>query len=175
MTNKEKLHFTEDRIIIFKGNTYPFKDWFKENGAKYHPLFGWYFSTYPDVYPNELVPEELYWESIVLADGDTLKPRDEIQKIVDEIRFDPSSSEFVGKIGESITINVFVDTVKEYTTQFGNCAYHRMHDEKGNEFVWTATSKMLKANQSYTLKARIKEHRTFRNTKQTVIYYCQEV
>ena len=171
MTNKEKLGFTNGYIVIFKGNTYPFKDWFKEQGARYNQFFGWYFASMPEKYPNELTPIKLPWETISYPDEDALKSTDEIKKVIDGIRFESSSSEFVGKIGNRINLEIFVDKVIPITGEF-NKLLHLMHDNKNNEIIWFSSGKELAAGRVYNLKARVKEHRTYQNRKQTVINYC---
>ena len=43
-SQKSVLGFDNGYITIFKGETYDYKDWFKEHGARYTRYWGWGFA-----------------------------------------------------------------------------------------------------------------------------------
>ena len=52
---------------------------------------------------------------------------------------------------------------------------HILHDSDENVYVWTTGSKNFKAGSVITLKMKVKEHKDYNGTKQTVVWYCKEV
>ena len=83
----------------------------------------------------------------------------------------PSSSDYLGKVGDKVTINVVSSKVL-YTK--GGYAYnspdtyvYRLLDNNGNAIIWSTTNELK--DEPMTIKATIKGLKEFRNEKQTVI------
>ena len=177
-SEKDKLGFTNGYITIFKGNTYPHKDWLKENGARFSKLFNWSFPSgvdWPqDELPEDLTPITVSWESVSL--NDTLLPENEIINYINSLRYEPSKSEYVGEVGDRITMPFTVKKTMTFDSYFGGIStMHIMEDESGNVFVWTTTSKAFPEGKEILLCGTIKEHKEYRGTKQTVLTRCKEV
>ena len=86
------IKFENDSIIIFKGNTYPHLSWFRNSGATYNPLFGWFFQKMEDLpvdYPDELEPLVLPVADITNSAG-VLKTDQEIKEVVESLLYPAS-------------------------------------------------------------------------------------
>lgn len=176
-TQKEALGFAKDGYItIFKGNTYEVKDWFKENGAKYTKMWGWSFGEFaamPSELPEGVESVQLSWEVVGNEDG-SLKVDSEIQAAIENLIYDESPSEFQGEIGDKIEVDLFVRTVKEIDGYYGTSTLYQLEDEDGNVYIWITTSTRisLQSGNWYTIKGTVKNHKTYRNTKQTILTRC---
>ena len=168
---KEKLGFINDYIIIFKGNTYPLKDWFKSEGAKYHAIWGWSFAAERSFYPEGITPIKLYWNDI--AEDGYLKPDYKITEHVNSLKYDASPSVYQGSIGETLrrklTLTKTISVKGYYDTYI-----YLFEDENKNIFLWSTGKKdELTDGGTYLIRGRVKEHSLYRNCQQTVINYCR--
>ena len=166
---KEVLGFSKGYITIFKGDTYPHKDWFKMSSARYARYWGWYFVSeeeLPSNIPEGIEPVKLYWEK-VSKDDETILPEDQIRKIVDEIIFDPSPSQYFGTLGTRYQLDLTVKKVVQVESAYGISNIHTMEDVDKNVFVWATTSRTLTPNVTYHMTAGIKDHKEYQNTHRT--------
>lgn len=174
-TQKEALGFTNGYITIFKGDTYANIEWYRNSSARFAKSWGWYFISteeVPEDVPNE--PIKLMWEDIGNENG-TLKNDTEVRNAVEALIYEPSVSEYQGHIGERIEITVKVNGLYRSESNFGSMYnMHIMNDENGNEFVWTTTSKCWPIGEVKTIRGTVKEFRTYKGTKQTVLTRCVE-
>lgn len=175
-TQKEVLGFEKGYITIFKGDTYLAKDWFKEQGARYTRFWGWYFLSTMEV-PTEL-PEgieaiRLDW-NLVGTDEDVLKPDDQVQKAVDELIYDKSTSEFIGELGDRIEKELTVTKAIKLDGYYGPSTLHNMVDAEGNVYVWTTAAKSWEEGSVHKVRGTIKDHRTYKNVKQNILTRCTE-
>lgn len=84
-----------------------------------------------------------------------------------------SSSDFVGNVGERITIQaVAAKLVTSWDTQFGTTYLYKFADAAGNVYVWYA-SRSIELNDSMTLVGTVKDHTTYDGIKQTVLTRCK--
>lgn len=83
---------------------------------------------------------------------------------------EPTESEFVGEVGQRMTRDLIVDSVRSFHGRFGISYIYKLLDEQGNNFVWFASKPALK-NQTGKMTAvfNIKKHNDYDGTKQTVI------
>ena len=83
----------------------------------------------------------------------------------------PSSSDYLGKVGDKVTINVVSSKVLynkgRYAYNSPDTYVYRLLDNNGNAIIWSTTNELK--DEPMTIKATIKELKTFRNEKQTVI------
>lgn len=173
-SQKDTLGFENGYITIFKGDTYDYKDWFKEHGARYTKFWGWSFGSFapvPDVLPANLTPIRLDWE--LVGDGDTLKSEDAIKEAIEELLYEESPSEYVGQIGEKIEKNLVVKSAIPLNGFYGQSIMHIMTDVDQNVYVWTTTAKALTVGATYIVKGTVKEHKKYQHTKQTVLTRCR--
>jgi len=175
-TQKEVLGFDQDGFItIFKGDTYPLKDWFKENGARYTKFWGWSFGSFaamPSELPEGVTPLQLQWDAVGNEDG-SLKVDSQVQAAVEELLCDDSVSTFIGNIGDKVEIELFIKKVIPLDGYYGVSMMHIMEDENENVFVWTTTARTLNVNTWYKVKGSIKDHRIYNHIKQTILTRCK--
>lgn len=172
---KEVLGFDEGYVTICKGETYQHLAWFKESDFRFSRYFGWYLcSTYelPVDLPDDLTPVRLTWESVALPDGSALKPEAAIKEAVESLMFEPSPSEFYGKVGDKVILTLKVIKAIVMDGYYGRSVLHIFEDENQNVFTWTTGARHLEVGETYTLRGTIKNFQTFHNVKQTVLTRC---
>lgn len=177
-TEKEKLGFVDGFITIFKGSTYPHKDWLKEHGARYTKLFNWSFASdveWPeDELPEDLEPIQIPWEAVA-ADSEHLLPESEVRAYIESLMYEPSNSQYVGVVGERIEETLTVTRAITLESYYGTSMMHIMEDADGNVFVWVTKAKSYPEGKVVTLRGTVKEHREYKGTPQTVLTRCKEI
>lgn len=173
---KEVLGFTNEYITIFKGDTYAEIDWFRASIARYARWWGWYIISTEEIpadLPDGITPVRLTWE-LVGDDEGKLKPESDIQKAVEALIYDEGTSEYVGSVNERLEITVTIVRAIELDNDYGHSTMHIMEDECGNQYVWTTASKNWAEGSVKTIRGTVKDHRTYKNVKQTVLTRCVE-
>lgn len=176
-TQKEVLGFEKGYITIFKGETFPHLEWFHSAITRYNRWFGWYVCStdeIPEDLPADLVPVRLPWEAVGNEDG-SVKSEDQMRQAVDALIYDEGGSEYVGTIGERIEVAITVKRQIELENGYGTSNMHIMEDDCGNVYVWTTAAKNWPAGTEKIIRGTVKDHRTFRNVKQTVLNRCLEI
>ena len=174
---KEVLGFTKGYITIFKGDTYSEIDWFRASIARYARWWGWYIISteeIPEDLPAGIEPIQLPWDLVGQEDGN-LKPEHLVKEAVESIIYDESDSEYQGAIGERLELFLTVERTIELENNFGHSIMHLMRDDCGNLYVWTTASKSWPAGSEHHIRGTVKDHRTYKNEKQTVLTRCLEV
>lgn len=174
---KDVLGFTNGYITIFKGDTYTHIDWFRASIARYARMWGWYIVSTEEVpadLPNGVEPIRLDWEIVGTDDGKLL-PESQVQKAVEAIIYEAGTSEFVGEIGERIELTLTVTRAIEIENNYGHSMMHIMEDDCGNVYVWTTAAKSWPEGVVKNVRGTIKDHRIYKNTKQTVLRNCREI
>lgn len=94
--------------------------------------------------------------------------RKAIMKYADAKQF---TNEFIGNVGERITANVTVLSVKEhYGGRFQQYFYSvKFVDDQKRILRWTTNNPKVELGKSYSIKAIVKNHETFNDIKQTII------
>lgn len=175
-TQKETLGFEKGYITIFKGNTYEDKEYFQMSTARYNRWWGWYFIStdeLPNDIPEDVEPITLPWE-IVGNENGTLKNEDEVIAAVESLIYDPDISEYQGKIGERLELFLTVEKTITLDSYYGQSILYTMRDNNQNIFIWITASKTihLEENNIYHLRGTVKEHKKYKNQKQTVLSRC---
>ena len=171
---KEVLGFAKGYITIFAGETYAALEWFRYSPARFHKLFGWYFTSteeLPQDVPSCIEPKQLLWAKVA-KDDNTLLPDAAVLAAVNELIYPPSTSQFIGEVGERIER---VLTVKRAIPIEGNYAPSTMHvmiDEEGNEFVWVTSARTLEQGMIYNVRGTVKAHKVYQRTRQTYLTRC---
>ena len=115
--------------------------------------------------------------------------KSEYKRILDEKRGTSKVSDYVGKVGERISVKLIYLNSYSYNTRFGFSYIHLFVDDDGNVFKWT-TSKAVLYDLHYAaanitsrhaldkgavikLTGKIKEHSEYHNQKQTVLTHCK--
>lgn len=176
-SQKEVLGFTKGYITIFKGDTYAEIDWFRASIARYARWWGWYIISTEEVpadLPAGIEAIRLPWESVGQDSGE-LKPESLIKEAVEALIYDSSDSEYQGALGERLDLYLTVERTIELDGNYGRSTMHLMRDDCGNLYVWTTASKSWTAGSEHHIRGTVKDHRTYRNEKQTVLTRCTEV
>jgi hypothetical protein len=176
-SQKEILGFSEGYITIFKGDTYSYKEWFKEHGATYRKFWGWSFKStdeLPEI-PEGLTAVRLEWAKVGSDETEKLFNDDIVQREVDAALYEESPSQFQGKIGDRIELKVTVVKMFGIESRFGHSNIHIMRDADMNEYVWITASRAWEAGSEKHIKGTIKDHSTYKNVKQTILTRCSEV
>ena len=176
-SQKEVLGFTKGYITIFKGDTYAEIDWFRASIARYARWWGWYIISTEEVptdLPAGIEAIRLPWESVGQDSGE-LKPESLVKEAVEALIYDASDSEYQGALGERLDLYLTVERTIELDGNYGRSTMHLMRDDCGNLYVWTTASKSWAAGSEHHIRGTVKDHRTYRNEKQTVLTRCTEV
>ena len=176
-SQKEVLGFTKGYITIFKGDTYAEIDWFRASIARYARWWGWYIISTEEIpadLPAGIEAIQLPWESVGQDSGE-LKPESLIKEAVEALIYDSSDSEYQGTLGERLDLYLTVERTIELDGNYGRSTMHLMRDDCGNLYVWTTASKSWAAGTEHHIRGTVKDHRTYRNEKQTVLTRCTEV
>lgn len=177
ISEKDKLGFVNGYITIFKGNTYPYKDWLKEHGARFTKLFNWSFASdveWPEAeLPTDLEPLQIPWEAV--STNDHLLPETEVRSYIESLMYEPSNSEYVGEIGDRIEETLTVTKAVTLESYYGTSIMHIMEDAVGNVFVWITKAKSYPEGKVVILRGTIKDHKEYKGTKQTILTRCKEM
>lgn len=176
-TQKDILGFEKGYITIFRGDTYGNKEWFKRSIARYCKWWGWYIvstDTVPEILPEAVEAVVLLWELVGKEDG-TLLPDHMIEEALAPLLYDASPSEFMGAIGERLELTLTVRKAIEVSGAFGISTMHIMEDDNQNVFVWSTAAKNWSEGSVHKLRGTVKDHRVYKNCKQTVLTRCVEV
>lgn len=85
-------------------------------------------------------------------------------------------SEWFGEEGTRYNgLELTVEFVTGFETQFGWSNLHKFRDKDGNLFVWFTSSKLLEQGQTYRMNATVKRHSEFRDQKQTELTRCMKI
>lgn len=177
----KKLGMNEEgKAWIVIGKTFEIKDELKEAGAKYNDFLGWHFDHEVSKYACfEISIEEIaekddvgVWELF-----DTWW----ISKIIKEKRdanAPKTESEYVGEVGQKISLEVTLKRIFTFETHFtymGETAYiYKFADANGNTITWK-TAKFFEIEEGWSgkISGTIKEHSEYRGDKQTVLTRCK--
>lgn len=170
-------------ITIYKGDSDVLKTWLydhrnEETGylaARFNMIFKWYTPSKMEVptdLPEGITPIRLNWDDVKINDIE-MKPNEEVTKYVDSLLEDPSTSEFQGEIGTWLELPLTVKKRIDLDGQYGASHMHIMEDANKNVYVWTTGSKSLNPDETYNMKVKVKEHKEYKNVKQTIVWYCK--
>lgn len=176
-SEKEILGFSKGYITIFKGNIGEDFEYFQRSAARYCRLWGWYFTSndqLPEDIPEGIEPITLYWNMIGKED-ETLKSEDEVIEIVESLIYDTDISEYQGEIGERLKLFLTVEKAITLDGYYGTNTLHVMRDDCGNCYVWTTAAKTWAEKSEHYLVGTVKDHKTYKGVKQTILTRCKEL
>lgn len=172
---KEILGFVNGFITIFKGNTFEYKEWFKEQGCVYRKFWGWGLPSNVELTEELPVGVEairLDWD-LVSSNGELL-PEDKVKAAIDSLLYEPSNSQFQGSVGDRLELELTVTKAIPLSGFYGESTMHIMEDARGNVYVWTTASKTWSEGSVHNVRGTVKDHRTYRNVNQTILTRCSE-
>lgn len=83
--------------------------------------------------------------------------------------YDASKSDFIGVVGQKVTIDVVVQMVKSYYGSFGMTYFHVMKDSNGSVIFYKGAKFIAEKGSNVKVAAKVKSHATRDGVKQTVI------
>lgn len=150
------------------------RDKLPEHTVWYNEIFHWFIPSdrTPVEIPSNLKTIKLDWDSIKINDLE-MRPRKEVEEYVSSLVYEPSKSTYQGEVGTWLIKDVVIKSNIELDSRFGLSHMHVMEDEDGNVYVWTTASKNIAAGTALHMKMKVKEHKEYKGTQQTIVYYCK--
>ena len=171
---KQALGFEKGYITIFKGDTYANLEWFQGSIARYCKWWGWYIVStdeIPQDIPEGIVPVQLAWELVGTEQG-CLKPDEDVKTGVESVLYESSNSEFIGNVGERLTLTLKVIAAHQKDGAYGLSTIHYLEDDNGNRYLWNTSAKSWNPGEQYELKGTVKDHKIIKNVKTTILTRC---
>ena len=152
------------------------RDELPEHTVWYNEIFHWFIPSdrTPAEIPSNIKTIKLDWDSIKIDDLE-MRPRKEVEEYVSSLIYEPSKSTYQGEVGAWLIKDVVIKSNIELDSRFGLSHMHVMEDEDGNVYVWTTASKNIAAGTALHMKMKVKEHKEYKGTQQTIVFYCKEV
>ena len=176
---KVALGFQKGYVTIFKGINDNNEAFFQQSNARFTTAWGWYIvstESVPNPLPEGVSAIQLPWDLVKSpTDENSLRPQEEINPILNSLLFPPSPSTHQGSIGERLTLDVIVTKNKTFESSYGKKTIHVFEDKSQNVYVWTTSAKDWPVGSSHHIRATVKEHNLYQNTKQTILTRCIEV
>ena len=76
-------------------------------------------------------------------------------------------------MGERLELSLKVEKAIPVNSVYGKTTMHIMHDDCGNEFVWTTAAKSLTPGNEYLMRGTVKTHNKYKGVQQTVLTRCK--
>ena len=181
----QKKGFNEaGKIYVVVGNTYEIRDQIREAGGKWnsHPFNSWTFKEKP----TEFNTVELTVDECLVFHYDygwlDWSPEVNFKELINsKVPTEDDPSQYVGNIGDKL--EVIVTFIQRYTYEIpsyrgwgtDHMAINVFRDDNGNCFIWKSTSAYFNVAEGskIKLKGTVKEHSTYKGTKQTLLQRCK--
>ena len=166
------------------GNTYEIKDDLKAAGFKFNNFIGWHKAEYDNNFRVVEITIEECGEKNEFGEytGFNYGASEYLNIVNENITRKNSSSNYIGNIGDRITIEVAeykpLYTKTSPTGWTAGATVYRIIDTDGNIYIWSTTSNLhehywngndeIEANVK-TITAAVKDHKEYKGEKQTVI------
>lgn len=165
-----------DYITLYKGRNV--EEWAENDRRNIwnNLIFGYYTPGRLEL-PNltdGIEAVQLKWEQVA-AKGNTMKPAEEVQKIVQSLIGMVSNSEYQGEEGTWIQKEVVVREKKSRDSRYGEKHTYVLVDAENNTYVWETNTKDYAIDVAVSLKMKVKEHKEINGEKVTVVWYCKEL
>ena len=166
----------EGYITLYKGSNV--EEW-AENDRRniyYNLTFGYYTPgrlELPSLIDG-IQPIQLKWVDVA-AEGNKMRPHEEVQKLVASLINDTSVSNYQGQVNEWIQKEVTVREKKTKDSRYGDKHTYTLEDSENNIYIWETGAKNYPIAQTISLKMKVKEHKEVNGAKATVVWYCKEI
>lgn len=158
------------------GNTYDMKEELKAHGAKFSYELLW------------VCPEEPTWlptgRYVRICAADIFELKDDVLLLKDSASdyiksLQPKSGEYLGNVGQRITVTVIVTKVLEFSHEYmrgwPTTTYkYIMKTTDGNTVTWQTSSVYWQEGHECTIIGTVKEHAEYNGVRQTVLTRCKE-
>jgi hypothetical protein len=95
---------------------------------------------------------------------------------VNALKYDASPSEYQGEVGDRIEETVVITKKLPFNGPYGPSTLYSMKDDNDNVYTWfTSSAADFQEGTQYRIRGTIKEHKMYRNEKQTVLNRVQKV
>lgn len=99
----------------------------------------------------------------------------EKQKAIEERQKQESISEFIGNVGDRISVNVVsADVVTYWETDFGTTYFNKLVDVDGNIYIWKSSKSSVCTDIIGICKMTVKAHQEYNGAKQTEVQRVQK-
>ena len=165
-----------DYITLYKGRNV--EEWAENDRSNIwnNLIFGYYTPGRLELprLSDSVEAVQLKWEQVA-AKGNSMKPAEEVQKIVQSLIGMISSSEYQGEEGTWIQKEVVVREKKSRDSRYGEKHTYVLMDAENNTYIWETGTKDYSIDVAVSLKMKVKEHKEINGEKVTVVWYCKEV
>jgi hypothetical protein len=104
----------------------------------------------------------------------TLRQRDLDRKAREAAKAKLGDSEYFGEVKKRDTFTLTLTGTNEFYSDWGTTYLYRFVDANNNTAVWFSSKDCdLSKGETYQVKGTVKEHKTYRDTKQTVLTRCK--
>lgn len=183
------LGFDNGSIHVVLGDTYSIKENLKADGARFSPIFGWFFAAKVAHYATiEVKVDDVF--DMNDATGD-LELKSDSKEIIENMKAAamPSKSDHLYNVGDKVELKLVLKRKYAYETHYtyyGELNFlYTFEDASENVYVWK-TGKDLgervddewrdyEVGDHITIKGTVKENGEYRNVKQTVLTRCKVV
>ena len=143
-----------DYITLYKGRNV--EEWAENDRRNIwnNLIFGYYTPGRLEL-PNltdGIEAVQLKWEQVA-AKGNTMKPAEEVQKIVQSL----------------------IGMKKSRDSRYGEKHTYVLVDAENNTYVWETNTKDYAIDVAVSLKMKVKKHKEINGEKVTVVWYCKEL
>lgn len=170
------------------GNSFDIKEELKDLGGKFYPnLKGWIIPTNNEKYnlfsikASDVFYSNEFGEFVNRNEDklneinlDIIKANNNLK--AKKLAAEGITSNYVGNIGDKIEVEVKIEKVFEYKTNYTYYGeiynIYIMKDKENNTYVWN-TGSWFDKDEVLKLKGTIKEHKEYNGVKQTVLTRCR--
>lgn len=174
-------------ITVYKGDPDVISEYFKSfsiddaghRAAWFNMTFKWYTPSkmeVPEDLPESVEAIRLDWDEVRDPEDEenlAMKDNDFVTAYVQNLIATPNPSEYQGVVGDWMIKEVTIKKNLSFENRYGTTHMHIMVDEDQNVYVWNSSSKSYAEGKTVTLKMKVKEHKEYNGTKQTVVWYCK--
>ena len=165
-----------DYITLYKGRNV--EEWAENDRSNIwnNLIFGYYTPGRLELprLSDGIEAIQLKWKQIA-AKGNSMKPVEEVQKIVQSLIGMVSNSEYQGEEGTWIQKEVVVREKKSRDSRYGEKHTYVLVDAENNTYIWETNTKDYAIDVAVSLKMKVKEHKEINGEKVTVVWYCKEL
>ena len=163
-------------ITVYKGRNV--EEWAEDdrNNIWHNLTFGYYTPGVLELprLIEGIEPIKIMWEQVA-AEGNRMRPHEEVKKIIAELIGDISASAYQGEVNSWLQKTVTIKEKKTKDSRYGDKHTYTMFDAEGNTYIWETGAKDYAIDTTVSLKMKVKEHKEVNGEKTTIVWYCKEV
>lgn len=157
------------------GDTYPYKNYFKEQGCKYSPLLKWHINKKIQV-PNSCKIIEINFNKLYQWSEELQKPLqfENAAAWLQSVLIGTSAYQFLGEIGQrKYDLTVEYKSSNNFISKSGQFTYIHTFETDINKIIWFTTKELkLELNAKVLLTGTIVQHQNYKGDNTTVMNRC---